>query len=652
MATYNTDYLKFDALSIKNLIKQKLSENTNFTDHVYEGSNLSILIDIVSNMYQVLIYNLNNAAGESSPATSQIFENLAKEISFIGYNVKGYKTANTSVDITYTGSVQGVLLPMYSRIPTNSSGTQVYYSTTNYFYLYKNLTNEDISINSVPMYNGEWTHYNTYFTSEGIPYEKFILTDITADSTSINPAYIAYPYLHVYVKRIDTNGNTVILQYTPNTTGLFIDNSNNNIFNENSRVFNLRLNEYKQYEITFGDNIHGASLQQGDIVHIVYLKSNGPTGELLPAAINHIKTDTSVLPLKASIVGIADRVYLNGKLVIENDPNVLTMSDILYCLYGDQALIQDNDTSLSVIKNNYASTIPNPEETVEQIRQNAPNWFKSQGRLITDYDFDSFVRTNFYNDLIDVKVMNNWTYITTFYKWLYIRGLIESDPYKYINPSLETAYGYKYADAADSNNIYLWIKPIRSFSDTLVRNIESTLSPLKPLTSEPVVLNALAHTFVPCVYNGESNDRYSIDNWDPDAENYFEVELTKNLLISITAVKTSIINTIVSYFNVQNQTIGTTIKVSDMIDKLLKINGVKRIRTVFKNKTNPLDVKYIDGLSFAHYTGNILNGTDLSVTNSNVSLEPFMFPELYTSNLDKYITIIVENTIGTNQIEY
>jgi len=652
MAIYNTDYLKFDAFSIKNLIKQKLSENSNFTDFIYDGSNLSILIDIISNMYQVLIYNLNNTAGESSPATSQIFENLAKEISFIGYNIKGYKTPSTVIDITYNGNVQGVLLPAYAKISTNNSEKNIYYSTVDYFYLYKNLTNADVSVNSVNMYNGEWSHYNTYFVSEGIPYEKFILTDITADSTALNPLYIAYPYIHVYIKRIDTLGNTVTLKYVPNTTGLFIDSSNSNVFNENSRIFNLRLNEYKQYELTFGDNIHGSSLQKGDVVHIVYLKSNGPVGEILPFAINHEKTNNAVLPFKVSIIGVDDRVYLNGKLQTQTDPNILTMSDILYCLYGDQLLIEDNDTAITSIKNNYASTLPTPEETPDQIRQNAPNWFKSQGRLITDYDFDSFVRTNFYNDLIDVKIMNNWTYITTFYKWLYTRGLMENDPYKYINPSLETAYGYKYADAADSNNIYLWVKPIRVFSDTLVRNIENTLSPLKPLTSEPIVLNALSHIFVPCVYNGENNDRYSVDNWDPDTENYIEIELTKNLLVSLTAVKTLIINTIVTYFNVQNQKIGSNFKTSDIIDNVLKINGVKSIRTVFKNKDNPLDVKYVNGISFAHYTPNIINSQDLEITNSNISLEPFMFPELYTQSLDKYITIIVENTIGTNQIEY
>ena len=55
MAQDNTQFLKFSAYSIKDMITRKLSEDSKFTDQVYEGSNLAILIDIVSYMYQVLI---------------------------------------------------------------------------------------------------------------------------------------------------------------------------------------------------------------------------------------------------------------------------------------------------------------------------------------------------------------------------------------------------------------------------------------------------------------------------------------------------------------------------------------------------------------------------------------------------------------------
>src|SRR5574344_367787 len=89
----STDYLRFSAYSIKDLITRKLSDNSKFTDQIYEGSNLAILIDIVSYMYQCLMYNLNNAAAESMWSDTQIYENINRLCKFIGYNPKGFGTA-------------------------------------------------------------------------------------------------------------------------------------------------------------------------------------------------------------------------------------------------------------------------------------------------------------------------------------------------------------------------------------------------------------------------------------------------------------------------------------------------------------------------------------------------------------------------------
>ena len=54
-------YVAFDAVSLKDLIIERLNENEVFTDQNYEGSNLSSLIDIISYSYHTLIYYLNKA---------------------------------------------------------------------------------------------------------------------------------------------------------------------------------------------------------------------------------------------------------------------------------------------------------------------------------------------------------------------------------------------------------------------------------------------------------------------------------------------------------------------------------------------------------------------------------------------------------------
>lgn len=44
-------------------------------------------------LYQGLVYNLNNAASESMFADTQLYENMARLVKFVGYSPRGCKTA-------------------------------------------------------------------------------------------------------------------------------------------------------------------------------------------------------------------------------------------------------------------------------------------------------------------------------------------------------------------------------------------------------------------------------------------------------------------------------------------------------------------------------------------------------------------------------
>ena len=97
--TARTDYpyLRFDAFSMKDLINRKLSEDSELTDFIYEGSNLSIFIDIVSAMFESLAFNLNQSAAESMMSDSNIYSNISRLVKFLGYSPAGYKASTTTV---------------------------------------------------------------------------------------------------------------------------------------------------------------------------------------------------------------------------------------------------------------------------------------------------------------------------------------------------------------------------------------------------------------------------------------------------------------------------------------------------------------------------------------------------------------------------
>ena len=76
-------YITFDALSLKDYIVSRLNTNEVFTDQIYEGSNMSQIIDIVAFSYHVLMFYLNTTASESTFSQATLYENMNKIVNLI-----------------------------------------------------------------------------------------------------------------------------------------------------------------------------------------------------------------------------------------------------------------------------------------------------------------------------------------------------------------------------------------------------------------------------------------------------------------------------------------------------------------------------------------------------------------------------------------
>ncbi len=86
MSTTNTDntdlnvqpneYVAFDAVSLREFIRNKLSESGLFTDQYLEGSNLTAITNIVAYSFHTLMFYLNKTSSESTFSESQIYDNL------------------------------------------------------------------------------------------------------------------------------------------------------------------------------------------------------------------------------------------------------------------------------------------------------------------------------------------------------------------------------------------------------------------------------------------------------------------------------------------------------------------------------------------------------------------------------------------------
>lgn len=650
MADFNQEYLKWDANSLKRVITRKLSENPLFTDQIFEDSNLTTLIDVFSFMYDVLSYYTNHGASEAMFNDSQLYENMNRIVKLLGYNPVGYTASQTDCVFFSDGGTNDavnfaqLVLPKYTTVDTNlidPDGRSILYSMTNQRFLSPDVSGviESVSTDTTIFTNGQWKLYDITFSAQGIPFESFIMDLITVEDDDGEARYLSHPNMDIYVKRVNTTTNDFdYIQFEPISQGtLFGDQSN--IFGPSDDVFELRINENKQYTVTFGDGIHGSRLKEGDELFIVFLEGNGPSSNIGAGVLGANNA------LSIDIAGTTDAL----------------MADILGISVQDLLDLRDainpiSDASVHVSNIN-ASTTFSPLEDVDTIRANAPTWFRMGDRLITAQDFEQYVETVFKSDVIDTHVMNNWEYLADFLQWLFVHDTLTIDIRE---------REYPFADSCDFNNVYIWTK----FKGASVSSniIENNLISRKCLTAEPLVLTALDVSFVPTLVNND----YDINNWDPYVENFLEVKKDKNSFITVEKVRDKVINVINEFFDATLNKVGQNVDLRDLQASILAIDGVDTVRTGYRpvkrdgngdvikdSEGNPVfvpceDTRYFDGLSFGAWTPTLVRGKDLQIVNGNLKLRNFQFPKLLDATflkIDERVKVVFE-AFGSPSVEY
>ena len=599
----NTDYLRWNADSLKELIINKLNEDGTYSDQIFPGSDLSVLIDVFCYMFDTLTFLENVGASEAIFTDAQYYENLNRIVKMLGYNPLGFITSNVGC---YLGVRAGqtypnpglITLPKFTTYTTNLSdlnGEPIKYTLVdNYTFI----INEDtVTSDFKPLfYNGSWKTYPQTFVATGVPYETFTLNQINLEDP--DRIFVSHQHLKVFVDE----GDGDIHEYE----------ATNNIYDykPNDRVFEFRLNEKKQYIITFGDNINGKRLNKDAGIMIIYLQSNGPDGEIGSKIINQ---DGELI---VEIAGLTEEFIKKNILKVEENPQFIKFGS-------------DPDATLNLITvwNDQSSSVSRDIEDVESIRRNAPKWFREGSRLITKQDFEQYITMIYPTVIHDIKTMNNWEYMTTFLTWL--------DSYGFLNPDIKH-YDYMYTDSCDFNNVYLWMKSPTNENVSLdnKRKIERDCDRLKPLTSEIVPVDPFITLLTPYI-KGD----YDLYGWDPNNENKLTITRDKNTMITVERIKQRVLNEIINFFSLKNNTLGQLVDINKLYNQLMAIDGVKKVQTSYLKTGEPENNReYFDGLSFAMWTPHLIRGADFTRISGNFKLQEFQFPAL--QNPDNLFNII------------
>jgi len=241
-----TTELDFDA--IKSNIKTFLQGQDTFTDYDFEGSGLSVLLDILAynTHYNALYTNLavNESFLDSASKRSSVVSR-AKEIGYVPHSATSATATVTIVVSSTTTSPATLTLPAYSPFSAAIDGTT--YNFYNLEAIETTRVDNKYTFTNVNIVEGTPLTFK-YIVGDGVVYT---IPNQDADLSTLNV-------------RVQDNASSA-------TFNTFIRNEEILNLDATSKVYFVKEIEGQLYELEFGNDVVGKALHNGNIVNISYL---------------------------------------------------------------------------------------------------------------------------------------------------------------------------------------------------------------------------------------------------------------------------------------------------------------------------------------------------------------------------------------------
>jgi hypothetical protein len=321
--------LDFD--TIKSNLKTFLNQQTEFTDYDFEGSGLSVLLDILAYNTHYNAYYLNMVANESFMDTALLRDSVVSHAKTLGYVPHSMKAPIATINFlaqSVNSSAANLTLPAGFSFLSNQIDNKVY----NFVVLEDTLVtkaNNSYYFENLDIYEGQLITYNFTQNVTTNPKQIFTLQDTNIDTTTIK----------------------VRVSPSPASTESAVYNLVSDILDitSSSEVYFLQEGRNGKYEIYFGNDVIGKSIADGSIIVISYLLTNGTSAS---KANNFIAT--------------------------------ASLSDTL-----GESLTNFTITPVS------AASGGSERESVDDIKFGSAAQFATQNRLITTKDYESYIRKNY-----------------------------------------------------------------------------------------------------------------------------------------------------------------------------------------------------------------------------------------------------------------
>jgi hypothetical protein len=329
MALVNFTNLDFD--QIKTSIKEYLRSNSDFSDYDFEGSNLSMLIDVLAYNTYISSYNANMVSNEVFIDSATLRENVVSLARNIGYVPRSKVSAKANISFTVnTSSLTIKPITLTLKKGTVCTSDVSFANESFSFVIPEDITvpvlNDVASFVDIDVYEGTFLTANFTVDSNN-PNQKFILDNSDIDTSSIS------------VKVRNTQQSSVANKYILSNSLFDITSS--------SKVFFIQEIEDQRYELIFGDGIFGKKLEDSNYIEVSYFTTSGVSGNGITS-----------FSFSGRIVDNNERVIVDG---------------------------------ISELKANKISKGGKEIESIASIKKYAPQIYAAQNRAVTTTDYEALI---------------------------------------------------------------------------------------------------------------------------------------------------------------------------------------------------------------------------------------------------------------------
>ena len=242
--------LDFD--QIKTNLKNFLRNQAEFADFDFEGSGMSVLLDLLAYNTHYLGFNANMLANEMFLDSAALRSSVVSLSKMLGYTPASAIAPEADITVVLANaSGASVTMPAGTKFTTTVSDTQYTYVTN----ADKTITPQDgvYTFSNVKIYEGTRITFQ-YTADSNNEDQKFIVPNANADITTLK------------VDVQNSSSDTTQFTYTKATslTGVAPD----------SRVYFTQEVEDGKFEVYFGDGAVGKKIQDGNIVKLTYIVTN------------------------------------------------------------------------------------------------------------------------------------------------------------------------------------------------------------------------------------------------------------------------------------------------------------------------------------------------------------------------------------------